>query len=295
MSAMRSNSRGGGSSLSQHNLSVKPSHFLQGGGSTDDLRPMTHHHAKSVSQNLDGILPVVYSSKARSPIPQDLDLIREETHLNINDTEQANHDGEFSSEVVLIQENQRLKKKLAQLKKVMLSDKNLKAMKVEVIEILNLLESIEDHLNHSRGIIKEDDFLLANFEDKFLREFNLEMEAEVITALDLGKIKKKALNVQRLISGGMHATTNSGDHVHGRTSPSLGSSIKYKGEESSNFLSAVGAAAIGSGTPAHRNEQDWLRYLQGAHTTKAGKGSAKALKISPSKHVSGTIKAVANL
>ena len=65
-------------------------------------------------------------------------------------------------------------------------------MKVEVIDILNLLESIEDYINHSMGIIKEDDFLLSNFEDKFLREFNLEMEAEVITALDLTKIKKKA-------------------------------------------------------------------------------------------------------
>lgn len=68
-------------------------------------------------------------------------------------------------------------------------------MKLEAIEILNILESIEDYLNQQRGIIREDDYLQSNFEDKFLKDFNLEMEAEVITARDLAKIKKRAGSV----------------------------------------------------------------------------------------------------
>lgn len=78
------------------------------------------------------------------------------------------------------------------LKKAVLSDKTFKQLKTEANEILNLLESIEDCLNNHRGIIKEDDFNQAHFEDKFLRELN-EMEAEVITVRDLSKIKKKAM------------------------------------------------------------------------------------------------------
>jgi hypothetical protein len=64
---------------------------------------------------------------------------------------------------------------LASLKRVVLSDKNHKQMKQEAIEILSILESMEDLLNHQRGIVKEEDFSQGLFEDKFLKELNLEM------------------------------------------------------------------------------------------------------------------------
>jgi len=48
-------------------------------------------------------------------------------------------------------------------------------MKQEAIEILSILESMEDLLNHQRGIVKEEDFSQGLFEDKFLKELNLEM------------------------------------------------------------------------------------------------------------------------
>ncbi|TNV84663.1 hypothetical protein FGO68_gene6748 [Halteria grandinella] len=260
MSAMRS---GGGSSLSQHNISAKHFH----GGSTDDLIPH-HGHAKSVSDNQ--FIPVIFSTQARSPPPQEMDQILEENQ-NINTGENNDDALEFSSEVILIQENQKLKKKLAQLKKVMLSDKNLKQMKLEVLEVLSLLDNIEDYLNQQRGIIKEDDFLLSNFEDKFLREFNLEMEAEVITVLDLNKVKKKAQIVQRLLLS---------QHVEKGESPSLGSSIKYKKGESSSFLTGVGGA-----TNTVKNEQDWLRYLQGGQTSLNVPKAKKSKQGSASKQI----------
>jgi hypothetical protein len=85
------------------------------------------------------------------------------------------------------------------MKKVMLSDKNHKAMKLEALEILSVLGAVEDYLNQRRGVVCEGDFVQANFEDRFMKELNLELEAEVLTARDLAKIKKKALNVQRLL------------------------------------------------------------------------------------------------
>lgn len=70
----------------------------------------------------------------------------------------ANQGEEFSTEVILIQENERLRKKLTALKRAVLSDKSHKLMKQEALEVLSLLTSMEDFLNNQRGIIREEDF-----------------------------------------------------------------------------------------------------------------------------------------
>ena len=54
---------------------------------------------------------------------------------------------DFAPEVLLIQENQKLKKKVAALKKVLLNDKTHKLMKEEVLELSKVLKSIEEYLN----------------------------------------------------------------------------------------------------------------------------------------------------
>lgn len=74
-------------------------------------------------------------------------------------------------------------------------------MKIAALEVLNLLESVHDYLNQQKGMIKEDHFIEANFEDKFIRELNSEMEAEVLTFRDIEKIKKIALNIQKALLG----------------------------------------------------------------------------------------------
>lgn len=51
-----------------------------------------------------------------------------------------------------------------------MNDKTHKIMKQEVSEISNLLQSIEDHLNQYRGIIREEEFFQANFEERFIKE-----------------------------------------------------------------------------------------------------------------------------
>jgi hypothetical protein len=71
-------------------------------------------------------------------------------------------------------------------------------MKQEVSEISNLLQSIEDHLNQYRGIIREEEFFQANFEERFIKEL-LDLEAEVVTIRDISKIKKQVMNVQRIM------------------------------------------------------------------------------------------------
>ena len=80
-----------------------------------------------------------------------------------------------------MQENERLRKKMIALKRAVLSDKSHKAMKQEALEVLSLLTSMEDFLNNLRGIIREEDFSHSLFEDRFLKELSIEMEAEVIT------------------------------------------------------------------------------------------------------------------
>jgi hypothetical protein len=49
---------------------------------------------------------------------------------------------------MLLQENERLRKKLTALKRAVLSDKSHKAMKQEALEVLSLLTSMEDFLNN---------------------------------------------------------------------------------------------------------------------------------------------------
>jgi len=71
-----------------------------------------------------------------------------------------------------------------------MNDQTHKSMKKEVLEITTLLQHIDDYLNQYRGIIREDDFLQSNYEDKFIRELH-EMESEIITVRDLLKIKRQ--------------------------------------------------------------------------------------------------------
>ena len=42
-------------------------------------------------------------------------------------------------------------------------------MKNEITEVCSLLDSIEEYLNQNRGIINEEEYSQAHFEDKFMR------------------------------------------------------------------------------------------------------------------------------